>query len=193
MTCEDDEVLVVYQGDLPVGEHLRTPIPLPSSPLKGDIFLTATLIIAPEVDPEYPGAYTRSGMEVSFRPHSGRFTTYADGKQSKHPKTSSFFSMSNIYGRSELVLRDDGHKWEPCLRTTKRFRSDSLSDPCFDIYYHQRAAGAKADTIAPIPYALIVSLRAPSVQNFYNQVVQAFSSILIPVQPRVRIRIDNVA
>jgi hypothetical protein len=181
VTCDDDEALVVYQGELPVGEHLRAPVPLPIEPLRGDVFLTATLIIAPEVDPEYPGAYTRSGLEVSFRPHSQKFTLYEDGSQSTHPKTTSFFSVSNMYGASEYILRDDGHKWEPCLRNAQKFRSSSLFEACFDIYYHQRSAGSKAPAAAPIPYGLIVSLKAPKVADLYNQIVRSYSNILVPI------------
>lgn len=55
ITCEDDEALVVYQGILPVGERLRARVPVPREPLLGMVQLSATLVIAPEVDPEYPG------------------------------------------------------------------------------------------------------------------------------------------
>ena len=57
ITCDDDEALVVFQGELPVGEHLRAPIPIGGVTLKGKVTLSATLVIAPEVDPEHPGTY----------------------------------------------------------------------------------------------------------------------------------------
>ena len=47
ITCEDNEALVIYQGNLPVGEHLRALIPLPSGSLSGFLFITSTLVIAP--------------------------------------------------------------------------------------------------------------------------------------------------
>ncbi|MBF0548249.1 MAG: S8 family peptidase [Candidatus Riflebacteria bacterium] len=108
ITCDDNEVLVVYQGDLPVGEHLRANVPLPIDGLVGPICITATLVIAPEVDPEFPSTYTRSGLEVSFRPHVEKFTTYGDGKIAKHAKTVPFFSAKNMYGKSEYKFREDG-------------------------------------------------------------------------------------
>ena len=85
MTCEDHEAMVVYQGDLPLGQHLRAMIPVPIGPLSGPITLRATLAIAPDVDPEHPGAYTRGGLEVCFRPDMRKFTTSKDGKKSAHP------------------------------------------------------------------------------------------------------------
>jgi hypothetical protein len=191
ITCEDDEALVVYQGNLPVGEHLRARVPVPREPLRGNVQLSATLVIAPEVDPEYPGAYTRSGLEVAFRPDSTKFNEYEDGRRSAHPQAKSFFSASNMYGASEFVLRDDGHKWEPCLRHTKTLRATSLDNPCFDIYYHHRQAGIRADAPQPIPYAFIVSLRAPRIPDLYNRVVRAYSNVLVPLRPRLRIQVQS--
>jgi hypothetical protein len=189
ITCDDDESLVVFQGQLPVGEHLRAKIPTPQNPLQGMVTLTATLVIAPEVDPEHPSTYTRSGLEVAFRPHAGKQRLYKDGSQSKHPKTTSFFTPTNMYGASEWLVREDGHKWEPCLRNHRSFRAASLKDPAFDIYYHHRAGGAKQLDPKPIDYALVVSLKAPKVADLYDRVVRAYANILVPIKPQIRIQI----
>jgi len=187
ITCDDHEALVVYQGALPVGEHLRALIPMPDFTMKGMVTLTASLVIAPEVDPEYPGAYTRSGLEVSFRPHSGKYTERPDGNVSSHPKTRSFFCATNLYGADESSMREAMYKWEPCLRHTKCLRASSLQDPCFDIYYHHRQGGRAVDLPQPIPYALIVSLKSRQNPELYNGTVRAYSSILVALKPRVRI------
>jgi hypothetical protein len=189
ITCDDDEALVVFQGELPVGEHLRSPVPMPPSPLKGEVSLSATLVIAPEVDPEHPSAYTRSGLEVAFRPHSGKYPKRTDGKRPQHAKTRPFFSGVLLYGQPEGVLREDGHKWEPCLRSQLTFRASSLSSPCFDIYYHHRESGMKATVPQPIPYALIVGLKAPKVVDLYDRVVRTYANILVPIQPQLRIQV----
>src|SRR5690606_4776901 len=118
----------------------------------------------------------RSGLEVAFRPHSGKFSKRKDGaKPAKHAKTRWFFSSANFYGQSEAALRDDGHKWEPCLRHEERLRSSSLSDPCFDIYYHHRESGMKVADPQPIPYAFVVSLQPPKVKDLYNRVIRAYA------------------
>jgi hypothetical protein len=189
ITCDDDESLVVYQGALPVGEHLRARIPMPDFTMKGMVRLTASLVIAPEVDPEFPGAYTRSGLEVSFRPHSDKYTEYEEGKVSVHPKTRSFFSAANLYGPDESSMREAMYKWEPCLRHTEQLRATSLKDPCFDIYYHHRQGGRAADLPQPIPYALVVSLKSPRNPDLYNGIVRAYSNILVALKPRVRITV----
>src|SRR5690606_40132543 len=108
ITCDDDEALVVFQGELPVGEHLRAPIPMPQAPLTGEVTVSATLVIAPEVDPEHPSAYTRRGLAVAVRPHSGKHGKRSDGTKGQHAKTRPFFSGSLLYGQPETVLREDG-------------------------------------------------------------------------------------
>lgn len=190
ITCEDDEALVVYQGQLPVGEHLRSPIPFPDTELRGTISITATLVISPTVDPSYPNVYTRSGLEVIFRPDSTKFNIDEYGNPALNAKTKSFFSDGNI-GLNEYDLREDGYKWEPCLKVKRSFRSSTLNKPCFDIYYHNREEGKKMKKPEPIPYAFIVSIKAPKVTNFYQQVVKTYSHILVPLRPKVEIKVPG--
>jgi hypothetical protein len=189
ITCDDDETLVVFQGELPVGEHLRAPIPISSVTLKGKVTLSATLVIAPEVDPEHPGAYTRGGLDVAFRPHNGKYAKPRDGKTAKHAKPRPFFSSARLYGQSERLLREDGHKWEPCLRNEERLLAKSLSEPCFDVYYNHRESGVKSTDPKPIPYAFVVGLKAPKVPDLYDQVVRAYANVLVPIQPKTRIQV----
>lgn len=187
ITTADDEAIVIYQGELPVGEHLRAVVPMPKEKLAGRITIGATLVISPEVDPNHPSAYTRSGLEVSFRPHAQKYGS-TKGKRSAHPKTKSFFSATNMYA-AEYDLREDGHKWEPCLRNAQAFMPKSLEKPCFDIYYHHRELGSKADDPQPIPYALIVGIRAPKVKDLYDRVVRTYANVLVPLKPQVRVPI----
>lgn len=192
ITTDDDEAIVIYQGTLPVGEHLRALVPMPREKLSGRVSIGATLVISPEVDPNHASAYTRSGLEISFRPHAQKFGG-TKGKRSAHPKTKSFFSATNMYGAAEYDLRDDGHKWEPCLRNVQTFLPKSLDRPCFDIYYHHRDAGTKAEDPQPIRYALIVSLKAPKMKDLYNRVVRAHANVLVPLKPQIRIPIRTTA
>lgn len=193
ITCDDNEALVLYQGDLPVGHHLRAKVPMPPGKLAGKVELSATLVIAPRVDPQHPGAYTRAGLEVALRPHNAKFTKPKPGqKQSPHPKTETFFSAKKLYGKAESVLREDGHKWEPCIRATRTFSASSLVEPCFDIYYHHRDGGVADSSPYPIPYALVVGLRATKVKDLYNQVVRAYRA-LAQLKPRTRIIVPKRA
>ena len=190
ITCDDDEALIVYQGELPVGEHLRVRVPTPADAMEGFVWVSATLVISPEVDPEHPSAYTRSGLQVAFRPHSQRFSKPVDGRAPNHAKTKAFFSERLLYGASESVLREDGNKWEPCLSGRVRLRPTSLFEPCFDIYYHTREAGMTARDPQRIPYSLIVGLHARRVPDLYDRVVRAYANVLIPLRPQTRVQIQ---
>jgi len=191
MTCDDDESLTVYQGSLPVGMHLRALVPMPDKPLEGKVTLTATLLIAPEVDPDHPGAYTRSGLEVSFRPHEDVFTEYHDGTTSAHPKSRSFFSAKNLYGPIEASARVAHYKWEPCVKHSERMNASFLKAPCFDIYYHHRQSGQAATLPQPVSYALIISLKAPKVPDLYNQTVRSYANVLVALRPQVQISVRH--
>lgn len=191
ITCEDYEVLVVYQGELPLGEYLRAPIPLPPI-LRGRVEISATLVICTEVDPSYPSAYTRSGLTVAFRPHGDRFTEYENGDTLHYPKTKTFFSATKMYGVAEFELREDGHKWEPCRHGCVSMNESSLKMPCFDIYNHRRFKGIPDDDPSTkAKYALIVSVSAKKVPNLYGAVLRAYSNVLIPLRPKIQIRVGT--
>lgn len=190
ITCEDDEALILYQGELPISQYLRCRLPLPDGPLVGDIAIGATLVISPEVDPNNASTYTRAGLEVVLRPHLEKFRKVKPGeKPPAEPKSQSFFSLTNLVGAGEAVLRDDAHKWEPCRRRFRNFRATSLKDPVLDVYYHHRANGAPIEGAKEIPYALVVSMKAKRMPDFYNRIARTFAKILVPLKPQVQVRI----
>lgn len=183
MSCEEDEVTVVYQGGLPLKEYLHAPIPLPRDALVGMVSITATLVIAPDVDPAFAHAYTRAGLEVVFRPNINNKAT----DKSKYAKSDTFFSEKNLYKAAEYKLRSDGHKWEPCWKVTKSKRGALLDEPCFDIYFHNRHEGHADAEPHPIPYALVVTVKAPKVKNLYEDTLKIYSDVLLPIEPMIEI------
>jgi hypothetical protein len=190
ITCPDDEPTIIYQGPLNIGTHLRAPIPLPKG-ITGDVTLTATVLISPQVDASFLGSYTESGFTVVFRPNDKRFTKYPNGDLSKHPTSASFFSEGAVYGESEFELREGGLKWEPCVKRSRKFRSTTLSNPCFDIFYNRREEGAATARMPQMQYALIVTILAPKVPDLYDKVVRMYANILVPIQPQLRIRLTT--
>lgn len=186
VTCDDDEVIVIYQGVLPLSQHLRAAIPVAPG-MKGLVEISATLLLAPAVDPEHPGAYTRAGFEVAFRPTMGKLRRNKDGTLSKQPKTKTMFGEKTYL--AEYQLRGDAHKWEPCRRETTKCRASSLKNPVLDVYYHHRMAGSPAVNPRPLPYALVVGVRAPSIPDLYARTVAAYQQVLVPLQPQLRIPI----
>lgn len=191
ITCEDDEAVVIYQGELPVGAHLRAPIPMPATSLVGFVTIKATILIEPNVSPEFVATYTKNGFEATFRPDMDRYTVHRDGTTSRQPRSTPFFSQNSMYGRGEYELRGGGLKWEPCAKGVRRLRASSLSEPSFDIYSHSRVPGSRAGTDTPVPYSLIITIRAPSVPELYNQIVRAHAGVLAPITPSLRLPVST--
>lgn len=194
ITSDDCEATVLFQGELVVGEHLRIPVPLQDLLLNGDVNIKATLVICPEVDIEFPGAYTRHGVEVVFRPNDMNFSIdKKTGKKSEHPKSATFFTNSEMFKGPEYKNREEGNKWEPILRHEQKFDAKKLSNPVFDVYYHYREGAQVAVGQKPIPYSLIITVRAEEVFDLYNKVIRRYASILAPfrVQNRVTLSPKN--
>src|SRR5262249_18752605 len=72
VVCEDGMVRVVYQGELSPSQYLRALVPLPDAALSGFVRIRVTLCYASHTDPQDPGNYTRSGLDVVFRPDARR-------------------------------------------------------------------------------------------------------------------------
>ena len=188
ITCDDDESIVLYQGTLPVGEHLRVPVAVPNALLVGMVTVTATLVIAPDVDPQHPGAYTRSGLEVSFRPHSGKFNEYEDGKLFRS-------SQNKILLLGQQFLRGFGVRdaERPGTNGSRAYGTprDYGPPPCLHLVSISTTTTARTgwrmSFPQPIPYAFVVGIRAPRVTDLYNQVVRSYSGRLVQLVPRLQL------
>lgn len=176
--CQDGVVRIVYQDEITASKFRRIRIPIPRGGLKGEVSITATFCFTTAVDPEHPGNYTRSGLQVFFRPNLEKFAN-PDATQ---PKTDTFFRPADLYP-DEQELRSDAHKWETCLHMTRKKRSSSLKDPVFDIHYNARQAGRNDERHDRIRYALVITVEARKVQDLYDQVVRTYQNLLQPLNP----------
>ena len=186
LTCPDDTVYVVYQGILLPRQFLRAQIPTPSGEIPGRVHIAATICIGSETDPEHPSNYTRSGLEVVFRPHMEKRREYLDKKSGKKrpsplPPSSPFF-LAKPY-MSEGELREDAHKWETTLCAYRSFKGASLSDPAFELHHTPRLGGSDVYGSGPIPYAMIVTVQADQVKDLYNRVYIRYKSRLVTLVP----------
>jgi hypothetical protein len=181
--CEDGMVRVIYQGELSPASYVRAPIPLPDTGLRGRVAVAATFCYATVTDPQDPGTYTRSGLEVFFRPHASKF----DRPDSTSPKTVSFFKRAAF--QTEHEQRNDAKKWETTLHAQKPFNASSLDRPAFDIHYNARETGGPAKDPDKIKYALVVTVTAPRVPDLYDRVRRLYAGRLEPLTPVVDIPI----
>lgn len=178
--CDDGMVRVIYQGELTPTQYLRALIPMPDQALEGFVTLRATFCYATPVDPEDPGNYTRSGLEVTFRPHAGQFNSGA-----VDPAPKPFFKRGEF--DPERELRRDAQKWETTLHHEQRFRAQSLKDPVFDIHYNAREGGGPSREAERMRYALVVDVLSPRTPHLYDLVSAAFAGRLEALVPLIEI------
>ena len=183
VVCPEGTARVVYQGELSPAQYLRARIPLPEEELLGYVYIRATFCYATETDPDHPGNYTRSGLEIVFRPHDRMFDPKADSPM--HPKSASFFQLKEF--SSERELRRDAHKWETTLHREVRKRGSSLQNPMFDIHYNARESSAPAETSDKIPYALVITVRSARTRDLYDRIVRRYPNQIRPLVPVVQI------
>lgn len=180
--CPESAVRILYQGVLSPAEYIRAQIPTPLEKISGNLSVRATFCYTTEIDPQDPGNYTRSGLEVRFRPHDEKFA-----KGAKEPKTAAFFQLRNFSEEDEL--RKDAHKWETTLHREVSKNGASLKNPVFDIHYNAREGGGSSQLGQRINYALVVTVSSPKMPDIYNRVVRRYATILQPLRSKLGISI----
>ena len=182
ITCPDGVARIVYQGELKPGKYLRASLPLPSNGLLGGVKIKATFCYASPTDPQDAAAYTRAGLDITFRPHEDKIL---NGGSSV--KTKSFLDMKQF--ATEEERRSDQGKWETVLHGSTSMRGTSFKNPVFDIHYNAREAGQATSSAEKIRYALIITVEAPKHVDLYNEILRAYAKILVPIQPQISLPI----
>ncbi len=183
VATDNSSVRVVYQGTLNPAEWMNVPIPLPSTSLEGMVTIRATLCYFTDTDPEDPVNYTKSGMEIRFRPNEEKRET-----GSMYPKSKSFFQKNQINDLVDDDLNYNAHFWETTLSAGKRMRATSLKEPVFNLHYNARSSGGKAESDTPsINYAMVITVEAPRNHNLYQETLQRYRTQLEALQPVVQV------
>jgi len=181
---DEHAAVIVYQGELRPASWVRMQIPIPSEPMIGMVDISATFCYATPTDPQDPLNYTRSGLEVRFRPHDQK---RKDPNQ-VHADSGQFFQAKDVYV-DESDLRADAHKWETTMHKMRSMRASGLRNPVFDVHYNARMGGRNAKGAEKIPYALVITVSSKKTRGLYNKIVQRYQTILEPLKPVVEIPI----
>lgn len=179
VTTQDGAAMIIYQGKIRPGKFVRARIPLPTGLNNGNVTLSATFSFKCKVDPQSPDVYTRSALEITFRPNSNN---YEPGK--KNPRTASFFSSkgtSDLYSTEEESRNDQG-KWETVLHNQRRFRSTTLAKPVFDIHYNAREEGSSSNDSTALEYALAITIDAPKTPLLHDLILEQYEQ-LVTLEP----------
>ena len=173
---------IVYQGVLRPASWIRMQIPIPKDPMSGMVTIKATFCFSTLTDPQDPLNYTRSGLEVRFRPHDKK----RKDPDQVHADSSRFFQAKDVLV-DETSLRADAHRWETTLHKSRSMRATGLRNPVFDVHYNARAAGRNAKSADKIPYALIITVESKTTGDLYNKILQRYPTILEALRPVVEI------
>ena len=176
---------IVYQGELRPASWVRMQIPIPSDPMSGIVEIAATFCFATLTDPQDPLNYTRSGLEVRFRPHDKKRKT----NKQLHANSSHFFQAKDVFIVDESDMRADAHKWETTLHKRRSMRAGGLHNPVFDVHYNARIGGRNTMVANKIPYALVITVSSKNTRDLYDKILQRYPTILEPLKPIVEIPI----
>jgi hypothetical protein len=153
--------------------------------------IKATLCYTTPCDAHHPENYTRSGLEVTFRPNKDRKNKTIPGQPiPQHASTKSFFGDEQKKYQTEDELRRDAWKWENCISAQKKFRGSSLNDPVFDIHYNARFEGRNESSSKQLNYALIITVESSRMDDLYNQVARKYATQLEQLKPVIDIPIQ---
>jgi len=155
--------------------------------LKGDVAIKATFCYATETDPDHPGNYTRSGLDIVFRPHDQKFDLKSNDPT--RPKSDEFFQLKDF--SSEQELRQDAHKWETTLHREKTKRGTSLRNPVFDIHYNARTQSGRSDARDKMRYALVITIRSVHTKDLYDRILRRYPTQIRPLMPVIQIPIQT--
>ena len=188
VVCGEGEISVIYQGHLEPKKYVKAPIPIPIDGLSGKVKIKATLCYATNVDPNAPGSYTRSAIEVTLRPNMEKFRD----KKSTRPTAIPFFDHGRY--ESEMTLRDFGLKWDTVMSGEKSLLADkSIREPFFELHYIPREGMSPYYVVDRMPYALVVTVKAPKSTDIYAKVCARYRGKIRPIsEVGVPIPVDRI-
>lgn len=186
ITSPDGIARIVYQGELTASKYVRAPIPLPDYTLEGKVTVKATFCYTCDTDPQDTGSYSKAGLEIVFRPHRGKTTKNDKGEDIVN--TRSFFSRIDY--STEEERRKYSQKWETTLHARDSMYGSSLNHPSFEIHYVARDSAGAPKRPRKVKYALIISIESKKHLNIYADILQNYSSVLLPIQPRIEIPVQ---
>lgn len=193
--CVDDNVTVLFQGDMVPKKTVKLPIMFPRElEVEGKVEIRWTIAGLPRVSASHPADYTTCCIEDTFYPHSDLFLfTRKEGDKTKTLRINvaeKASELSNFYAdgwtRSEFPMSDSGnkypveyerrlveYKWEPIVRRSVTKRLDSLNDPFLTLHAIPRNGASER-----FDYAAIVTISVPGCSgDIYSSVLQQFQAL----------------
>lgn len=177
LNCEDNKVVVLYEGNIVPKQNIRLPILLPNiSGLKCNANITWTISTLAELNPNDVDSYTCNCIEDVFYPHDKHYNYFKNTLSARLQKKAfvdtdaekelldlgfcrSDLPISKPPKRflSEEELRSQHLKWDTVARKTLSMRTSSLHNPFFILHGMNR----DIDVIAPMKYFVAITVEIP--------------------------------
>jgi hypothetical protein len=201
--CGPNAITVLYDVEMRKGELLALPLPMPGG-IRPDaeVRIVFTVCYSSEVQAQHASDYTRSGLDITFRPHDQMFTAYDAStkplkrigtfhverdqdalaeiaktrpiKMSAHPLAKSGWRRS----RWEGDQRDAG-KWDTLVRADWPFAARELRGARVDLEYHARDGVRLMGPDAPVlPVTVLITVEGPTDVPLYDLVQPQLQSLV---------------
>lgn len=211
LACTANKVSVLFQGTVSPKKSWKLPFLVPPGfDPNGEIKLSWTIVLTPEVDSSAIDEYTLAGLEHQLRPHRYRYTfsppkgspktvkplvvdirtdptvasdLLAKGwTQSTNPTSASTKSKPH-----ESVLRKEEAKWDTIVKGKKSVAGVGLEEPCITISVLGRGEWeSERPELLSARYAAVLTAEAPTYAgDLYSEVITNFK-LLTPLQLRGR-------
>ena len=201
LSCEQNKVTILYQGELEAFSTAKLPIFAPFiNHAKGNVNITWTITTIVNPDNSDVDAYTNNCIEDTLYPHSGiyKFTkdkspdqklniTKAEDApiiekllQNGYKMSSMPVSASPKRNKSETELRNKDLKWDTVIKKNRSFRASSLFNPFITVH----AIGRNGYEHEKIKYFIAITIEAPRYNgNLYDSIMQTYTN-LVPIELR---------
>jgi hypothetical protein len=185
MTCNDNEIKVLYQGEVERGKRYKAEIPYPDEGFSGNIDIIATFCFFTSVSTEHSTNYSNYGLEAKL---------YKTNSKGNTGSVSEFFKASNVYTDgvhiTETSLRRDFYKWETTVKgELLNKRGESIIEPYFIVKHNVRDPdGAPSSKKNKLKFALVVNVIAHDMNNLHNLIENKYGELEV-MNPRIELKI----
>lgn len=195
LNCEDNKVVVLYEGSIAPKQNIKLPILLPNTDgIKCNARITWTLTTLSFLNPNDVDSYTCNCIEDYFYPHDNHFNYFKNTLNGREQKTAFAGSDSEKelfdlgFSRSELPiskppkkflsedeLRSQHLKWDTVVKKNLSIRTTSLSKPFFILHGMNR----DIEGTTPMKYFVAITVDIPKYPGIlYDDILTQYRNLL---------------
>lgn len=201
LNCEDNKVVILYEGNIASKQNIQLPILLPNiNGLKCNANIIWTLSTLSELNPNDVDSYTCHCVEDYFYPHDKHYHYFKNTIHGRRQKAAfvgtdtekELYTLG--FSRSDLPipkppkpflwedeLRSQHLKWDTVTKKTITMRASSLSNPFFILHGMNRDIAGTT----PMKYFVAITVEIPKYPGvLYDDILAQYRN-LVPISIKV--------